>query len=151
MLCYDECLSDVKRKGSARRRWQHAVDLMIARYHGLTLGRNASGAPTSGRFSVLLYKDHPSEDGEDVTDFPLQMLEWVVAMWFRCKWYQSMRWSLVRRMKRMIRIKQKFRHLTCVFRVPLLKLGIASTILLLGASSPLPSLTQVLLSAPSSL
>jgi hypothetical protein len=51
----------------------------------------------------------------------------------------------------MIRIKQKFRHLTCVFRVPLLKLGIASTILLLGASSPLPSLTQVLLSAPSSL
>lgn len=48
----------------------------------------------------------------------------------------------------MIRTKQKFRHLTRVFRVPL---GIASIILLLGASSPLPSLPQVLLSAPSSL
>jgi len=112
------------------------------------VGLECQRGPNISAFSFFLYKDHPSEDREDVTDFPLQMLQWVVAMWFRCKWYQSMRWAWARRMKRMIRIKQKFRHLTCVFRVPL---GIASIILLLGASSPLPSLPQALLSAPSSL
>jgi len=47
---------------------------MIARYHVLTLGWNAIGAPTSRRYCVFLDEDHPSDDGEDVADFPLHML-----------------------------------------------------------------------------